>query len=201
MTASTTHTYNFPSGKKLLVRLIYEMDGPANLSYDSDSRIGDAVEIVLCKSDLEQLSDDEIVSMCRAFQARSAGMVQAFLTREEARAKTQKIRRVAIAAEARRKKRKGFVYLICGKYGDGSVYKVGRTHHDPAQRAKQIALSVPFDTELVGYIKCNDAFEFEKRLHDRLAPQRISGEWYRLDQQTVQAFCNQRGEKGCNDDA
>ena len=68
--------------------------------------------------------------------------------------------------------------LYIAKAGD--YYKIGISDN-PEERIKQLQTANPQVVELVVDFPAIDAAECEKRLHEKFAKHRASGEWFELD--------------------
>ena len=159
----------------------------------------DPLHMPLGKSDIDALSDEELVALCRYFASDYENSLAEI---HRLNAEAEENRATAHIQEKSKptiKDQSGYVYLLHCNYGDGDVYKVGTTKSEPEKRTKQISDASPIDIELIGAIHCKNARAFEKELHSKLAQFQLKGEWYRLPPETVASF--QQGEKGCYKDA
>jgi hypothetical protein len=79
----------------------------------------------------------------------------------------------------------GYVYLMkCGR----NQYKIGRTN-SPTRRHREVALNIPFTTDLVHSIPTDDPLGIEAYWHRRFEGKRIAGtEFFRLDAADTAAF-------------
>lgn len=69
----------------------------------------------------------------------------------------------------------GYVYVLRG----GGFYKIGRAK-DPHKRAETLAIQLPYESDLVGYVHAPDYRALEAELHERFAHKRKNGEWFDL---------------------
>jgi len=76
------------------------------------------------------------------------------------------------------------VYLIKAPTGE---YKIGMTKN-PRDRLGTFEVKLPFKVDFVHIIKCQDRYNAEKRLHAQYAHKRLNGEWFRLNDQDVEAI-------------
>jgi hypothetical protein len=75
----------------------------------------------------------------------------------------------------------GYVYLIKAATG---LYKIGRTK-SLNDRFSFFKNNLPFEVELIHTISAVNYKSAEKELHERFAPKRENGEWFRLTQEDV----------------
>jgi hypothetical protein len=85
----------------------------------------------------------------------------------------------------------GYVYLALMKVGREKRYKIGRADI-VGRRARQTAVHLPEDLELVHAISTDDAYGIEAYWHKRFAEKRRGREWFALTAVDVKAF---RGRK------
>ena len=81
----------------------------------------------------------------------------------------------------------GYVYLALMKIGREKRYKIGKANL-VEQRARQVAVNLPEDLELIHAIGTDDAYGIEAYWHKRFAEKRRGGEWFDLSADDVQAF-------------
>jgi hypothetical protein len=81
----------------------------------------------------------------------------------------------------------GYVYLALMKVGREKRYKIGKADI-VARRARQIAVDLPEELELVHVISTDDAYGIEGYWHKRFAEKRRGGEWFDLTADEVKAF-------------
>lgn len=81
----------------------------------------------------------------------------------------------------------GFVYLALMRVGREKRFKIGKANI-VEQRARQIAVALPEDLELVHAIRTDDPYGIEAYWHKRFAEKRRGGEWFALTTADVQAF-------------
>lgn len=79
-------------------------------------------------------------------------------------------------------KRDGFVYLILSEDGH---YKIGRTRDVPT-RTNTLEIQLPYQIEVIHSVPVKDMYWAEKHLHDRFAPKRVNGEWFKLETDDVE---------------
>jgi len=81
----------------------------------------------------------------------------------------------------------GYVYLALMKVGRERRYKIGKANlvH---QRARQVAVNLPEELELIHAIATDDAYGIEGYWHKRFAEKRRSGEWFELTAEDVRTF-------------
>jgi len=162
-------------------------------------RYHDSLHMLLNKADIDNLSDDELISLCRYVAENYEEM-----TKETFAALNNHVfhnRRPSLGSTNTKRDNSGYIYLLHGQDGHGDIYKIGRTTREPTDRVAEIRPHLPFETELIGYIRCNNAPAFESHLHERLDRYHVRGEWFRLPYETVETFCNhQGGRKECKQD-
>lgn len=78
--------------------------------------------------------------------------------------------------------RNGFIYLIKAETGH---YKIGRTKSIP-DRMNFFGVKLPFKFELLKTIQVNDMYYFEGWLHKFFEDERVNGEWYALEDISVE---------------
>ncbi len=81
----------------------------------------------------------------------------------------------------------GFVYLALMRVGREKRYKIGKANLVD-HRARQIAVTLPEELELIHAIRTDDAYGIEAYWHKRFAEKRRSGEWFTLTAKDVVAF-------------
>jgi hypothetical protein len=81
----------------------------------------------------------------------------------------------------------GYVYLALMKVGREKRYKIGKADI-VGRRARQIAVDLPEELELVHVISTDDAYGIEAYWHKRFANKRRGGEWFELVADDVRAF-------------
>jgi hypothetical protein len=81
----------------------------------------------------------------------------------------------------------GYVYLALMKVGREKRYKIGKADI-VERRARQIAVQLPEDLELLHAISTDDAYGIEAYWHTRFAVKRRGGEWFELTATDVKAF-------------
>jgi len=81
----------------------------------------------------------------------------------------------------------GYVYLALMKVGREKRYKIGKADI-VERRARQIAVRLPEDLELMHAISTDDAYGIEAYWHKRFAEKRRGGEWFELTAADVKAF-------------
>lgn len=81
----------------------------------------------------------------------------------------------------------GYVYLALMKVGREKRYKIGKADV-VGRRARQIAVHLPEDLELVHTISTDDAYGIETYWHKRFGEKRRGGEWFELTAADVKAF-------------
>jgi hypothetical protein len=101
-------------------------------------------------------------------------------------------RTIAIAPESRESESRGdfdagYVYLALMKVGRERRYKIGKADI-VERRARQIAVQLPEDLELMHAISTDDAYGIEDYWHKRFAEKRRGGEWFELTATDVKAF-------------
>lgn len=77
---------------------------------------------------------------------------------------------------------KGFVYFLRGMTG---IVKVGKSKRTPTRRIAEYSPLLPFETELIHVIECDDCAAAENELHTVLENNRLRGEWFRLTDRDV----------------
>jgi hypothetical protein len=85
----------------------------------------------------------------------------------------------------------GYVYLALMKVGREKRYKIGKADV-VERRARQIAVHLPEELELVHAISTDDAYGIEAYWHKRFAEKRRGGEWFELTAADVKAFRRRR---------
>ena len=81
-----------------------------------------------------------------------------------------------------RKSIPGWVYLV--KAEDINQYKIGQSKA-PNIRLKALQKQSPIKLTLIHLIQCADVGKAEANLHKRFADYKVSGEWFELDQVSV----------------
>lgn len=81
----------------------------------------------------------------------------------------------------------GYVYLALMKVGREKRYKIGKANI-VEQRARQVAVNLPEELELVHAISTDDPYGIEGYWHRRFADKRRGGEWFQLTADDVRAF-------------
>lgn len=69
----------------------------------------------------------------------------------------------------------GFVYLI----DSGEYYKIGASLN-PEKRLRQLKTGSSRPLKMIHWLYSSRYREVEKKLHDRFASKRVSGEWFNL---------------------
>lgn len=83
----------------------------------------------------------------------------------------------------------GCVYFLRGTNG---LTKIGMSTRDADKRLNEFSPRLPFDTELVHVINCQDPFSIELSFHERFAEKRVRGEWFELSDDDI---CEIKHEK------
>jgi len=163
---------------------------------------------------LSELTDTEIVNLCRWFEKnafeldvienfREYGEYQyekkyvEFIASESndeliiSLAKTAlaeyaktQNRRSAEKAQSKHKKRRGYIYLA---HCDTGHYKIGRSK-EPADRIRSLNTQTPVEITLIHTFEADDMFVAEEKLHRRYINKRMNGEWFELDQTDVETI-------------
>jgi hypothetical protein len=81
----------------------------------------------------------------------------------------------------------GYVYLALMTVGREKRFKIGKANL-VEQRAKQVAVNLPEELELIHAISTDDAYGIEGYWHRRFAEKRRGGEWFALTTNDVRAF-------------
>jgi Meiotically up-regulated gene 113 len=81
----------------------------------------------------------------------------------------------------------GYVYLALMKVGREKRYKIGKANLVD-QRARQVAVNLPEELELIHAISTDDAYGIEGYWHRRFADKRRGGEWFQLTADDVRTF-------------
>lgn len=79
--------------------------------------------------------------------------------------------------------RGGYVYVLKDIEISG-YYKIGKTTN-PHNRMKAFGVLLPFETELIHVIECDNADRIESQLHNHFSHKRKQGEWFALDNDDV----------------
>jgi hypothetical protein len=90
-------------------------------------------------------------------------------------------------SESRDDFKAGYVYLALMKVGREKRYKIGKADI-VGRRARQIAVHLPEDLELVHAISTDDAYGIEAYWHKRFAEKPRRGEWFELTAADVKTF-------------
>lgn len=79
--------------------------------------------------------------------------------------------------------KKGFVYFL--KAEKTNWYKIGMTNnlHD---RLNQLRPIMPFKIKIAYYIKANNRYKLEKKIHKVFKDKKINGEWFELSTNDIQ---------------
>lgn len=84
----------------------------------------------------------------------------------------------------------GFVYFV--KAIDSGFVKVGMTSNIKS-RMKSLQSASPHKLKLIGYISSKDYADIELTAHDYFRKKLIIGEWYEINQDHIDGFCNKFG--------
>ena len=82
-----------------------------------------------------------------------------------------------------RKKVNGYVYLVHCK--GTTYYKIGISKLNYHLRLSGIQSGCPFELEMIYVIHSNDHRNLEKELHDKFKDKRVRGEWFDLDEASL----------------
>lgn len=82
--------------------------------------------------------------------------------------------------------RSGYIYLI---KADTGHYKIGRTKSIP-KRLNLFGVKLPFEVTLLKALWVNDMHYFENWLHRFFADERVNGEWFALEDISVDNIVN-----------
>lgn len=77
----------------------------------------------------------------------------------------------------------GFVYMI----KSGSYYKIGRSNA-VGRRERELAIQLPDKATTVHAIRTDDPIGIEAYWHNRFAPRRADGEWFKPGADDIKAF-------------
>jgi hypothetical protein len=75
----------------------------------------------------------------------------------------------------------GYLYLVKGPHG---YYKIGYSA-DPDVRVDKLALTVPFELEIIHLLKVENMVKAESYLKAVFARRHLRGEWYRFDAEDI----------------
>lgn len=88
------------------------------------------------------------------------------------------------------------VYFIGQVQANNCIHiKIGRAS-DITRRRGQLQTGSPFPLEVMGWIHSENDAALERRLHIHLAPQRLIGEWFRIEPADVLPILMGEGENG-----
>jgi hypothetical protein len=76
-----------------------------------------------------------------------------------------------------------YLYLICS----GESHKIG-VANDPRSRIKELQTGNPVSLQMVYCFGFQNAFSVEQSIHQRFSEKRVSGEWFSLSEDEIQAF-------------
>lgn len=79
-----------------------------------------------------------------------------------------------------------YVYLIANEKDD--LYKIGFTSKSPHRRLLELQTGNPNTLFLLEYYETENASKVEAYLHRHFSYKRKSGEWFRLDDNDIEAF-------------
>jgi len=82
-----------------------------------------------------------------------------------------------------RKNTNGYVYLIHCK--ETTFYKIGISKNYYGARLQVLQTGCPFELEMIYVIHSNDHCNLEKELHDKFEDKRVRGEWFDLDEASL----------------
>ncbi|GAF80973.1 unnamed protein product [marine sediment metagenome] len=77
----------------------------------------------------------------------------------------------------------GYIYFI--QEGSKGLVKIGCSQNNVKSRLRQIAISTPFNLEIIGVIKSNNILKDELFYHTKFAHKRIKREWFKLNLQDM----------------
>jgi len=77
----------------------------------------------------------------------------------------------------------GYIYIL-KDVEISQTYKIGKTYK-PYQRMKAFGVHLPFATELIHVIQCDNADRVERQLHNHFADKRRNGEWFALSEEDI----------------
>lgn len=127
----------------------------------------------------EKLRIDEQIAALQAERER----IQAIETRLQERDNQRLAREAEKEVRKQNRTRAGYVYLVQSLTAL-SYYKIGRTAK-PEQRMKRFEVKLPFEIQPICFIKTDDMYALEKKLHERFAAQRADGEFFALSDADV----------------
>lgn len=83
--------------------------------------------------------------------------------------------------------KEGYIYLLEADTGET---KIGRTK-ELDDRIYHFTTKLPMDLKVIYYVKTNDSYALERRLHEHYAIKRTRGEWFYLNEEDIQDIQNQ----------
>jgi len=85
----------------------------------------------------------------------------------------------------------GFVYFLKYENQDSPI-KIGRAKNINA-RVIQLQTSLPFDLEIIGFIRAENYFELENKLHLEFETKKLKREWFELTENDAIEIINKNG--------
>lgn len=80
------------------------------------------------------------------------------------------------------------IYLICCEYNDEKLYKIGFTKREISVRMKEFKTGNAGNLYLVDSFKSKWATTIESNFHRSLKYKKVSGEWFKLDNDDIITF-------------
>lgn len=80
----------------------------------------------------------------------------------------------------------GWIYLV--RIIGGPVKIGATTREDPRMRTAHVESHVPYPTEVLGFMRCDEAAETERKFHLLFADKRRKGEWFNLTQDDIDSI-------------
>lgn len=78
--------------------------------------------------------------------------------------------------------KEGYIYLLEADTGET---KIGRTK-ELDERMYHFTTKLPMDLRVIYYVKTDDSYALERRLHGRYSNQRTRGEWFNLTKEDIE---------------
>ncbi|ALR29758.1 hypothetical protein ATE47_04135 [Chryseobacterium sp. IHB B 17019] len=93
------------------------------------------------------------------------------------------------------KKPDGYIYVL--QYGRNNIFKFG-VSSSPDRRIKDIDACSPIPVKEIGRFYFKNVYEMEEMIHDNLKGGLIRREWFKLNELSAKAICEQLQEMSNN---
>lgn len=149
-----------------------------------DGAYEDLVVLLLGASDINSLTNSDIVKLCRDYAKEHNLLCKIVLDQEREEFEGVKEDSKTLQQSSPRPSKAGapgHIYVIKAITADGPAYKIGLTRGHPKTRTKAIMKSLPMQATVFGCLECASVVTVERRLHEKFNSKRTVGEWFRLD--------------------